>query len=65
MIETTSELIGKNVKVIFEDTTGTRTFEGILKEIAISHITIFTKDKLQAIPAGRVIRIEIADGGIK
>jgi hypothetical protein len=57
--ESSSGLIGKNVKVVFEDGGSTRTFEGILREIATSHFAVFTNGRLQAIPSRRVIRIEI------
>jgi hypothetical protein len=60
-----SELIDKMVKVVFEDTTGTRIFTGILKEISVSHISIESDGKLQAFLAGRVVRIEVIEGGIK
>jgi len=59
MEEPKSELIDKNVKVVFEDTTGTRIFMGILKEISVSHVSIESDGKLQAFPAGRVVRIEV------
>jgi len=58
MVDTTS-LIGKEVKLVFEDTTGTRIFTGVLKEISVSHISIESDGKLQAFPAGRVVRIEV------
>ena len=54
-----SELIDKEVKIVFEDPSGTRIFLGILKEVANSHFTILTEGKLQMFPSNRVIRIEV------
>ena len=65
MVETKSDLIGKNVKVVFEDINGSRTFEGILKEYNDLHALLLTLGKLQSIPKERVIRIEVVDGGIR
>ena len=54
-----SDLIGKKVKLIFQDLNKTLIKIGVVKEISNDFVTIKTDKKTEIIPNSRVLRMEI------
>lgn len=55
------EIIGKQVKVIWEDGNKTQVREGKLLNFTESFITISSQGRKEMIPSRRIIRIEVKE----
>ena len=58
-METNSELIGKQVKLFFDDGQKVNCYVGIIKEFSNSHVVFLSDGKENIIPLVRVIRMEV------
>ncbi len=59
------DLIGKQIKLIWEDKEKLSIREGTVENISNKFITIKTKNKVELIPIKRIFRIELKGGNGK
>ena len=57
------DLVGKKVKLIFEDLKTTIIKIGVVKEISNDFVTIKTEVKTEIIPKARILRMEVLTNG--
>ncbi len=53
------DIVGKNVKIIWNDGTKIKIKEGLVLGLSMVFISIRTKEKDEMIPLGRIVRIEM------
>ena len=57
------EIIGKEVKIVWEDKDKTQIREGKVLGFSNTFITILSKNREEMIPVSRILRIEVKGGG--